>query len=115
MADRRTEETKTFSYDEAAALLPEVRALTEEAHRHVEDLRRAAGSEREDAERFEARATAVVNDWAGRIRALGVDVKGIWLADFDNGSGYYCWQWPETSLQFYHSYDEGFAGRMRIQ
>jgi hypothetical protein len=57
----------------------------------------------------------VVNEWAEGVRALGVEVKGIWLVDFDNGSGYYCWRWPEPSLQYYHSYEEGFAGRMRIQ
>jgi hypothetical protein len=42
-------------------------------------------------------------------------VKGLWLVDFDSGSGCYCWQWPEQRLEFYHGYDEGFAGRARIQ
>jgi hypothetical protein len=115
LADRRIAEKKTFSLDEAAALLPEVRHMTELAHRRVEELRQAAGDGRASADRFEAEATAVVNEWAGSVRALGVDVKGIWLVDFDNGSGYYCWRWPETGIQFYHSYEEGFAGRMRIQ
>jgi hypothetical protein len=89
--------------------------MTEKAHRDVEGLRAAVGEGGIDAERFEAEATAIVNDWAGRVRALGVEVKGIWLVDFDNGSGYYCWQWPETALQFFHTHEEGFAGRMRIQ
>lgn len=89
--------------------------MTELAHRRVEELRQAAGDGRASADRFEAEATAVVNEWAGSVRALGVDVKGIWLVDFDNGSGYYCWRWPEIGIQFYHSYEEGFAGRMRIQ
>lgn len=115
MADRRILEKKTFSFDEAASLLSEVRRITERAHRHVEELRGSAGPGPTEAERFESEATAVVNDWANGIRALGADVKGIWLVDFDNGSGYYCWRWPEEGLQFYHSYEEGFAGRMRIQ
>ena len=34
--------------------------------------------------------------------------------DFDNGSGYYCWQYPEEGLQYYHTYEEGFRGRTRI-
>jgi hypothetical protein len=46
---------------------------------------------------------------------MGIEVKGLWLIDFDNGSGYYCWRYPEESLQFYHSYEDGFRGRMRIQ
>ncbi len=49
------------------------------------------------------------------MEALGVEVKGLWLVDFDNGSGYYCWRWPERELAFFHGYDEGFAGRTRIQ
>ena len=45
---------------------------------------------------------------------LGIEVKGLWLIDFDCGSGYYCWQWPEPGLQFFHGYEEGFRGRMQL-
>ena len=115
LADRGIAEKRTFSYDEAAAALPEVRQLTENAHREVEQLRTAVGEGGLEAERFEARATTIVNEWANRVRSLGVEVKGIWLVDFDNGSGYYCWRWPETTIQFFHTHEEGFSGRMRIQ
>ena len=53
--------------------------------------------------------------WARALVARGLEVKGLWLVDFDNGSGYYCWRHPEAVLQFFHSYEEGFGGRMRIQ
>ena len=33
----------------------------------------------------------------------------------DNGRGYYCWCWPEEQLEYFHGYDEGYAGRVRIQ
>lgn len=115
LADRGIAEKRTFSYDEAAALLPEVRQLTEKAHQEVEDLRSAVGEGKLDAERFEAEATIIVNEWASRVRSFGIEVKGIWLVDFDNGSGYYCWRWPEKALQFFHTHEEGFSGRMRIQ
>jgi hypothetical protein len=49
------------------------------------------------------------------MEALGLEVKGLWLVDFDNGSGYFCWKWPEEKLEFFHGYDEGFQGRTRIQ
>ena len=49
------------------------------------------------------------------MEALGVEVKGLWRVDFDNGSGYYCWQWPEEQLEYFHDYEEGFEGRSRIQ
>ena len=45
--------------------------------------------------------------------ALGADVKGLWLVDFDTGAGYYCWKWPEEELAYFHGYEEGFAGRAR--
>jgi hypothetical protein len=35
--------------------------------------------------------------------------------DFDTGSGFYCWRWPEERLEFFHGYEEGFDGRVRIQ
>lgn len=56
----------------------------------------------------------VVGRWAESVLSLGIDVKGIWLVDFDNGSGYYCWQYPEESLQYFHGYEDGFRGRLRI-
>ena len=57
----------------------------------------------------------VVQRWAESVMGLGIDVKGVWLVDFDNGSGYYCWQYPEESLQYFHGYEEGFRGRMKLQ
>ena len=57
---------------------------------------------------------AVVTRWANDVMTMGIDVKGLWLIDFDNGSGYYCWQYPEEGLQFFHTYEEGFRGRTRI-
>ena len=105
-------EKRIFSYDQAAAMLPEVRRLTEEAHRTVEALGNdAATGGRADLQR---RLEEIVNGWARSIVGMGLEVKGLWLVDFDNGSGYYCWRYPEDGLHFYHSYEEGFNGRMRI-
>ena len=57
----------------------------------------------------------VVGEWAEAVMGLGIDVKGVWLVDFDNGSGYYCWQYPEESLQYFHGYEDGFRGRVKLQ
>ena len=98
-----------FSYEQASVLLPEVRQATEEAYRRVERL---AGSRESNAQ---AEADEVVRAWAQGLLARGLEIKGLWLVDFDNGPGYYCWRYPEERLEFYHSYEEGFGGRMRIQ
>src|SRR5262249_37407752 len=79
---------KSFSYEDAAALLPEVQRLAQEAVDQVDALP-------ENAQRDQQR---VVERWAESVMGLGIDVKGVWLVDFDNGSGYYCWQYPEESL-----------------
>ena len=56
----------------------------------------------------------VVAAWTGQVQTLGPEVKGLWLVDFDNGEGYYCWGYPETAVLHFHGYDEGFSGRMKI-
>ena len=103
---------RIFSYEDAVALLPEVRNRTQHAYREVEAL--ASSPEANTREALQGRLEQIVKDWAAGLAERGLEVKGLWLVDFDNGSGYYCWQYPEEGLQYYHSYEEGFGGRMRI-
>ena len=107
-----------FSLDDARALLPKVRQLTTDAVMRAEAL---AGELQRVPEQDPAHAQlstalqAIVEDWAQAVRTLGIEVKGLWLVDFDNGEGYYCWKYPEDTVTHYHGYDEGFAGRITIQ
>ena len=57
----------------------------------------------------------VVGEWARVILSLGAEIKGLWLVDFDSGAGYYCWKYPEAALEYFHGYEEGFAGRLPLQ
>lgn len=95
---------KIFSYEEAAALLPEVQRLTSEAAARVEAIPDDAVEDYQQ----------IVAKWAAAIIRMGIEVKGLWLIDFDSGSGYYCWKHPEPSLQFFHGYEEGFGGRVQL-
>ena len=83
------------------------------------NLLRALNETYEDAEtirsRTERTVEGILNGWREEVEALGIEVKGPWLVDFDSGAGYYCWKWPEESLEFFHGYDEGFAGRVPLQ
>jgi hypothetical protein len=105
VAQRDRSVTRFFTYEEAAALLPEVRQLTASAVDKVDAL---------SADASPAEYQAIVGEWADAIMRLGIEVKGVWLIDFDNGSGYYCWQYPESSLQYFHGYDDGFGGRVKL-
>ena len=95
---------KTFSYEDAIALLPRVQRETAAAVDRVNAL------PDDDAEAQEL----VVMEWAESILGLGVEVKGLWLVDFDNGGGYYCWRYPEPALEYFHGYEEGFGGRVKL-
>lgn len=116
MAERGT---RSWSLATARAVLSEVRRLTAAAVDAVEVLEARQGEvgEGDAAARasVEQELSRAVSAWVRAMEALGVEVKGRWLIDFDNGRGYYCWRWPEEQLEYFHGYDEGFAGRVRIQ
>ena len=112
--DAEEPERKVFSYDEAVALMPQVRRLTEEAYQRVAaiDARVTPGGAQAGSPREEV--DEIVRGWAEALVRLGLEIKGLWLVDFDNGGGYYCWRYPEPALQYFHSYEDGFGGRIRI-
>ena len=100
-------EKKVFTLEEARSLLPKVKELTSEA---VFKFARLSEGEETEEER-----QGVVGEWAREILALGAEIKGLWLVDFDSGAGYYCWKYPEGGLEYFHGYEEGFAGRLPLQ
>ena len=95
---------KIFSYEDACALLPEVQRLTDVAVDQIEQLDAA------EPEVYQR----IVADWAESVMSLGIEVKGLWLVDFDSGGGYYCWRHPEPALEYFHGYEEGFGGRVKL-
>jgi hypothetical protein len=108
---------RTFSLGAATELLPSVKLVTAEAVREAESLAgelRRHGEADPQHQALSDRLSDVVTRWAARIQELELEPKGLWLVDFDNGEGYYCWQYPEDAITHFHGYDDGFAGRMKI-
>ena len=99
---------KIFTYEDACALLPEVQRLTGVAVDQIDAI--ADDGDDADPEVYQR----IVEDWAQSVMELGIEVKGLWLVDFDSGGGYYCWKHPEPALEYFHGYDEGFAGRVKL-
>jgi hypothetical protein len=106
-----------FTYQEALAMLPAVRQLTRAAVSQVEALFNQVQSRAEMERRQEELQQAmdeIVSQWVTEVTDLGGEVKGLWLVDWNSGDGYYCWKYPEETIGFFHSYDDGFAGRVPI-
>ena len=101
------EEKKIFTLAQAREMLPRVRQITSEAVGRYDSLG-------EDPETEEERQE-LAREWVRQLSTLGVEIKGLWLVDFDSGAGYYCWKYPEPSLDYFHGYEEGFAGRLPLQ
>ena len=105
---------RIFTLKESLEILPRVQVLTGAAVEQAEVLVRQiealpAGSERRA---LEERYDQILRAWAAAVMELGAEVKGMWLVDFDSGDGiYYCWQHPETTIEFFHDYSAGFTGR----
>ena len=98
-------------------MLPRVKEITQHYYTVVEELRESVSDPENPAEvqQLEQRLNAELQAWAAALQDLGVDVKGLWLADFDSGDGYYyCWQLGEDDIEHFHRYETGFAGRRPI-
>jgi hypothetical protein len=108
---------RNWTLEAARALLPEVRERTARAVGEAERLlakREGVAEESGERKRLDRAVEAVMSRWSREMEAFGLEVKGPWLVDFDSGGGYYCWKWPEERLEWFHGYDDGFAGRVRI-
>jgi len=114
--DTDQREKRTFTYEEAIELLPTVQKITNDSAAELEALleQEIDGQELEVPAELLPQYELIVSRWADSILEIGVEVKGLWLVDFDSGGGYYCWRYPEPSLQYFHGYEEGFGGRVQL-
>ena len=108
---------KIFSLRDAREVLPVLKQITDEAVNEVQaqmDSVEKMTDENSEFPRIRSAIDSAVNAWAEKVTALGGNPKGLWLVDFDNGEGYYCWRYPEDVIDHFHSYDQGFSGRSLI-
>jgi hypothetical protein len=114
MASHETK--RIFTYEEAIEVLPQVQKITTEAVQKISVIAAEIFALRDESRKkgLEKEQATLVNHWVQSIEQLGCEVKGLWLVDFDYGEGYYCWQYPEPGLEYFHGYTEGFAGRSKL-
>ena len=122
---------KHFSYEEARALLPELRRVFKDAHHRRERARRADEKlgdlmRRTGADVGGQPVTDLLMDLQQmqaqmeRLQKLGVVIK-----DFDRGlvdfphlregrEVFLCWELDEDDIEFWHDLDGGYAGREKL-
>jgi len=111
-------QNRQFTLQQANDLLPLVYRITEEASKEVKYLMACIDAlpekNSETSHNLQNRINSLIEKWQNKLERLGMRPKGLWLADFDNGEGYFCWKFPETEIQFQHGYQDGFTGRTSI-
>ncbi|GBF49806.1 hypothetical protein LPTSP4_13250 [Leptospira ryugenii] len=109
---------KIWTLREAKEVLPTIIEITSEYYEKCSVLAkelRASIYPENVMETKEAEIADLVQSWSGQMLALGLDVKGLWLVDFDHGKGYYCWTWGEDDVMYEHGYNDGFRSRKLIE
>jgi hypothetical protein len=109
---------RVFNLNEAQEIVPIINKITKTYSQQVEQLIRQIDSFGVNNEQLvvslEKRVNELVEAWQNKIEKLGGLTRGLWLADFDSGDGYFCWKFPEEKIEFWHGYSEGFSGRTKI-
>ena len=109
---------RVFTLAQARALLPVVRRITRRARTRYQALQARLGATPQSVEQvvtLEQAIHEVVAEWTERIERLGCTARGLWTVDFDSGTGFFCWRYPEDDIAYFHGYDDGFAGRTPLR
>lgn len=109
---------RVFSLEEAQSVISIINKITKGYSQQVDALIRQmdvlGASHDEKVIQLEQQVNELVEQWQSKIEKLGGLTRGLWLADFDSGKGYYCWKYPEERVEYWHSYSDGFSGRVRL-
>lgn len=110
--------TKTFTLGEVQSLLPLIYRMTEDVSKSVKYLmgclEALPNKKSERGVELETQINESIQKWQNKMERLGARPKGLWLADFDYGKGYFCWKFPEVKILYKHGYQDGFTGRILI-
>ncbi|MDJ0841493.1 MAG: DUF2203 family protein [Acidobacteriota bacterium] len=102
---------KIYKLDEARSLIPWIREACEEAEKQVREVQQSESN----LARAQTRIKEIIHHWAETVFKLGGLPKQPFTVDFDNGTDFYCWEFPEKDIYYRHAYHAGYAGRRRIE
>lgn len=109
---------RTFTLQEAQSLLPVVLRITKIYRNRVDSLldrcERLSATQSPELNQLELEIDQTIEEWQSKVKKLGGHPKGVWIADFDSGDGYFCWKYPELKIEHWHHYHDGFSKRVRV-
>lgn len=108
---------RIFNLEQASDLLPVFQRVTEQAEgelRGIVSFLKHGNLPLSRKKELQAKADKIVDRWSAKITRMGAIVKGLWMVDFDMGSGYYSWQLGEEEILFYRNYQQNFSQRSLI-
>lgn len=107
-----------FSLEEARELLPIVFRITKFYNTKVDELvlrlESIPANNEATITALEDQINSYIQEWQNKVQKLGVMPKGLWIADFDAGDGYFCWKFPERSIEYWHRYEDGYSKRVSV-
>lgn len=107
-----------FTLDKAQSILPIIYRITDDAQKEVRAITNRIDAYKDKLHPqvpiLEKEIDQILETWQNKMTKLGCKPKGIWLVDFDNGQGYFCWKFPETQILYWHGYQDGFSGRRLV-
>lgn len=128
--------TTLFSLDDANRMLPLVSRIVSDVVKHYDEWQRTVAAfeiaatlsraERPtpEADALQHRAQQLARDiqgFVGELARLGLEFKGfeLGLVDFpgevDGRRIFWCWKHGETTIQYWHDAESGYAGRQPVE
>lgn len=110
---------RTFTADEAQTLLPIIYKITKHHSEIVKslidkvDVRQKSNDA--DSWKLEQEINVHIETWKNKVQKLGIIPRGLWIGDFPTEDGFYCWKFPEQSINYWHSKTDGYSKRVSIK
>ena len=107
---------KSFTLQQANALLPEIIAITEETIAKLEKSKHTFYESTTDA-KIHIENTKIMTEWSQNIVELGVYPKGYFTVDFKSQipDTLLCWTYGEKTIIYTHKIHENFKDRVSIR
>jgi hypothetical protein len=104
---------KEFTLDEAKDLLRIVYPMTDKVQGQVNKL--LSLRDLQDNPQIDTEINKLVDDWQRKLKALGLESKGLWIADIPAPNNkVWCWKYPEKTISYQHEVAGSFRDRILI-